>query len=146
VSPTGVLSVLGVAPTVAGTITAGSWQYIEASILQGGTGGAAVTIRKNGAVVSGPLTDQTISSSGSFNPQILDKVQLRGIHSTAAMLVDDLYLRTGTLSGFEGDPHPGVNVKAWNGSAYVDGPTRVWSGLAYADALAVKTWNGTAFV
>ena len=39
-----------------------------------------------------------------------------------------------------------VTVKVWNGTAYIDAPVREWNGTEFIDVVAVKTWDGSAFV
>lgn len=54
------------------------------------------------------------------------------------------------LGGFQvrvlSENRPGVFVKTWTGSAFVDAPVKVWDGSAFVDPVGVKTWNGTSFV
>lgn len=39
-----------------------------------------------------------------------------------------------------------AGLKAWNGSAFVDGEPRIWNGSAFVAPSTIHVWNGSAFV
>ena len=41
---------------------------------------------------------------------------------------------------------PTAMAKYWTGATFASGPIRYWTGTEFQNTLAVKTWNGTAFV
>jgi hypothetical protein len=136
------------AGTPVGTITAGVWNYVEAYILHGGSSGGAATIRKNDVVVGGPDIDRILPSSGAFNPQIIDEIRINGVHATGEILVDDLYIHTGTLSNFEGDQTVFQEQAAWiwTGTAWENKPMMIWNGSAWVSSINEKIWDGTQWV
>jgi hypothetical protein len=136
------------AGTPVGTITAGTWNYVEAYIVHGGASGGAATIRKNDVVVGGPDTDRIIPASGAFNPQIIDEVRFFGIHASGQVLIDDLYIHTGALSDFEGDQTVFQEQAAWiwTGTAWENKPMMIWNGSAWVSPINEKIWDGTQWV
>lgn len=127
--------------SAAGLIVAGTWIYLEIMGLFHNTAGAW-WVRANNTLLT-----TNIDTNLATPPISIDTIRVNGISD--GQLVDDLYIRTGTLSDFEGDQAIGATTptaKVWNGSAFVDAPIKTWNGSAFVDAAAVKTWNGSAFV
>lgn len=131
-------------PTAAGVITADTWYYVEWQTMALGVGASQSIIRVNNAQAG---------FVENFNPGItagdVASVVLNG-GSANPTYYDDLYVRTGGLSDFEGDQRIGPSAgttatKAWNGAAFATAPVKAWSGSAFV-AAAVKSWNGSAFV
>jgi hypothetical protein len=145
----GSLTVFGsVAPTPINTIVGdGAWRYVEVMLMDGGSGAGAAEIRVNGATVGSAVDQNILSVTDRF-----DQLELSGVGVSGAptMLIDDLYLRVGTLSTFEGDHVVADPITAtmsvWDGAAFDVCPVATWSGSAFVDAVDVKTWDGAAFV
>lgn len=38
------------------------------------------------------------------------------------------------------------DLKIWDGTQWVECPSRIWNGTAWINAFGVKTWNGTSWV
>jgi hypothetical protein len=145
-SATGQLSFAGSQGlTAVGVITANTWYYVEWQTMALGPGASQSIIRVNNTQAG-----FAENFNSGVNAGDVASIVLAGA-SSSSTYYDDLYVRTGGLSDFEGDQHitpPSTvgKVKGWTGSAYVDEPVRAWSGSAFVDSVAVKTWNGSAFV
>lgn len=130
--------------TSTATVTAATWQFIEAKLKLGDTGVGSWQVRLNNTSVLGPTTGDTKQAG---TKTVYDRFRLRG-NSGVTRSFDDLYVLSGSAETFRGDTtiSEGVNVKAWNGSSFADAPIKAWNGSSFVDAVAVKTWNGSSFV
>lgn len=108
-----------------------TWNHIEL-FCKPGIGNSAVI---HGLLNGTDLTGATTISTASASP--IESVALSGNGTTTATHDFDDFVLTNEAS---------VNAKVWNGTAFVDAPIRVFNGTAFVDAVAVKTWNGSAFV
>ena len=117
--------------TAAAALTINTWHHLRLDVtIAAGTAGAA-SLTLNSTVVLNLTGIDTKPQTG-----VVDELRLETT-GTGTHMYDDL-----TLEKFAA----GVFVKAYTGSAFVDAPVKVYNGTAFVDALAVKTWNGSAWV
>ena len=136
-----------VGASAAGAITTGVWYYLEVRYTMGdGTAGAVV----------GRINGVEVFSATGFDSRPTSKTTYDGLRLPVPLgsgagdnTYDDMYVSTGALCVFKGDPNPPPTAAAaqvWTGAAFVDAPVRTWTGAVFADAAGVKEWDGSAFV
>ena len=119
----------GVSPIASAVIplAAGTWFYIELRARLHDTAGS-VTVRVNGVDV---INVAGLDTRNGGTKAVYDQLRLLCGTSAAVALWDDLYLSTGPLSVFKGDPTTSTpaDVLVWDAPFVGSGYTDVWCDL-----------------
>lgn len=125
------------ASSAANSMTAiNTWHHIELYVRLGDAPNGLLIAKLNGTEFAN-LTGIDTKNAGTKTT--FDSIKLYGPSTSITAKFDELVLS-------QGNKFAGTATKVWNGTAFVDAPVKVYNGSAFVDAVAVKSWNGTAWV